>query len=237
MIGVVLLYVGVVLIVNGIWLIGAARAAAIASRMPTMETAAVGSTYRGGGYAGDAAAGQELGGESRRAALSRRAEASPLVHPEPRDRDTQHLHRVHRAGHRHRLHSFWRPRQYPGAGLAVDPQRRGHPAVRLHLSVGGVQPVRQRRRAGARLVLLVRRHHRDRVRRLHGAEHAGHQHRRPVAGRQLVRLGSAVGHVLGTADAGTADRPHHGVWWPSSKACGTSWALAIALLWGKLAFA
>ena len=64
MTGVVLLYVGAVLIVNGIWLIGQARAAAIVARMPTMETAAVGSTIRGGGgYAGDAAAGQELGGE------------------------------------------------------------------------------------------------------------------------------------------------------------------------------
>ena len=63
MTGVVLLYVGAVLIVNGIWLIGQARAAAIIARMPAMETAAVGSTARGGGYAGEAAAGQELGGE------------------------------------------------------------------------------------------------------------------------------------------------------------------------------
>jgi len=64
MTGVVLLYVGVVLIVNGIWLIGQARAAAAAVRMPTMETTAIGSTVRGGGvYAGEAAAGQELGGE------------------------------------------------------------------------------------------------------------------------------------------------------------------------------
>jgi hypothetical protein len=64
MLGVVLLYVGVVLIVNGIWLVGQARAAAMAARMPAMETTAVGSTIRGGGvYAGEAAAGQELGGE------------------------------------------------------------------------------------------------------------------------------------------------------------------------------
>jgi hypothetical protein len=65
MLGVVLLYVGVVLIVNGIWLVGQARAAAIASRTPAMETTAVRSTVRsgGGGYAGEAAAGQELGGE------------------------------------------------------------------------------------------------------------------------------------------------------------------------------
>jgi hypothetical protein len=71
--------VGVVLIVNGIWLIGQARAAAIAARMPAMETAAVGSTIRGGGgYAGDAAAGQELGGEQVAAPPARDAEAHPL---------------------------------------------------------------------------------------------------------------------------------------------------------------
>lgn len=77
MVGVVLLYVGVVLIVNGIWLVGAAYAAAAASRTPAMETAAVRSTAGGGGYAGDAAAGQELGGEVV-APFVRRAEASPI---------------------------------------------------------------------------------------------------------------------------------------------------------------
>jgi hypothetical protein len=79
MTGVVLLYVGVVLIVNGIWLVGQARAAAIASRTPAMETAAVGSTVRSGGgvYAGEAAAGQELGGE-RVAVPPDRGEAHPL---------------------------------------------------------------------------------------------------------------------------------------------------------------
>jgi hypothetical protein len=63
MTGVVLLYVGVVLIVNGIWLVGQARAAAMASLTPAMET--VGSTVGSGPsvYAGEAAAGQELGGE------------------------------------------------------------------------------------------------------------------------------------------------------------------------------
>ena len=79
MTGVVLLYVGVVLIVNGIWLIGQARAAAAAARMPAMETAAIGSTVRGGGgYAGEAAAGQELGGEHVAAPPTRDAEAHPL---------------------------------------------------------------------------------------------------------------------------------------------------------------
>jgi len=78
MTGVVLLYVGVVLIVNGIWLIGAANAAAVASRAPTrdMETAAVGGAARRG-LAEEAAAGQELGGESVVAAARRSAEASP----------------------------------------------------------------------------------------------------------------------------------------------------------------
>src|SRR2546423_14211946 len=79
MTGVVLLYVGVVLIVNGIWLIGQARAAAVAARMPAMETAAIGSTVRGGGgYAGEAAAGQELGGGRGAAPPTRGAEAHPL---------------------------------------------------------------------------------------------------------------------------------------------------------------
>jgi hypothetical protein len=79
MLGVVLLYVGVVLLVNGIWLVGQARAAAIASRTPAMETTAVGSTVRSGGgvYAGEAAAGQELGGE-RVAVPPARGEAHPL---------------------------------------------------------------------------------------------------------------------------------------------------------------
>jgi hypothetical protein len=79
MTGVVLLYVGVVLIVNGIWLIGQARAAAIASRTPAMETTAVGSTYGSGPsvYAGEAAAGQELGGE-RVAVPPPRGEEHPL---------------------------------------------------------------------------------------------------------------------------------------------------------------
>jgi hypothetical protein len=79
MLGVVLLYVGVVLIVNGIWLIGQARAAAIAAQMPAMQTTAVGSTTRGGGgYAGDAAAGQELGGEQVATLPPRDGEAHPL---------------------------------------------------------------------------------------------------------------------------------------------------------------
>jgi len=78
MVGVVLLYVGVVLIVNGIWLIGQARAAAAAALMPAMETAAVGSTVRGGGYAGEAAAGQELGGEAVAVPPPGGAEAHPL---------------------------------------------------------------------------------------------------------------------------------------------------------------
>jgi hypothetical protein len=78
MLGVVLLYVGVVLIVNGIWLVGQARAAAIASRTSAMETATVGSTVGGPSvYAGEAAAGQELGGE-RVAVPPARGEAHPL---------------------------------------------------------------------------------------------------------------------------------------------------------------
>ena len=77
MLGVVLLYVGVVLIVNGIWLIGQARAADVASQMPAMETAGVGSVG-GRGLAEEAAAGQELGGERVVAAPRLSGEASPL---------------------------------------------------------------------------------------------------------------------------------------------------------------
>jgi len=78
MLGVVLLYVGAVLAVNGIWLVGQARAAAIASRTPAMETAGVRSTVGGPSvYAGEAAAGQELGGETV-ALPPDRGEAHPL---------------------------------------------------------------------------------------------------------------------------------------------------------------
>jgi len=78
MLGVVLLYVGAVLIVNGIWLIGAAYAAAAARRAPAMdmETAAVGGATRRG-LAEEAAAGQELGGEAVVAPPRMRAEAAP----------------------------------------------------------------------------------------------------------------------------------------------------------------
>ena len=65
LLGVVLLYVGAVLVVNGIWLVGQARAASAAARVPARATA------------GNAAAGQELGGEIV-AQPPPRAEASPL---------------------------------------------------------------------------------------------------------------------------------------------------------------
>jgi putative amide transporter protein len=78
LLGVVLLYVGVVLAVNGIWLIGQARAAAEASLMPAMEreTSAVGSAT-GRGLAREAAAGQELAGEPVTAPPRLNAQASP----------------------------------------------------------------------------------------------------------------------------------------------------------------
>lgn len=76
LLGVVLLYVGVVLIVNGIWLIGQARAAAAASQMPAMETTAVRSAV-GRGLAEEAAAAQELAGEPVTAPPLLNAQASP----------------------------------------------------------------------------------------------------------------------------------------------------------------
>jgi hypothetical protein len=78
LLGGVLLYVGVVLIVNGIWLVGTAYAAAAARRAPAMdmETVAVGGSARRG-LAEEAAAGQELAGERVVASPPRNAEATP----------------------------------------------------------------------------------------------------------------------------------------------------------------
>jgi hypothetical protein len=71
LLGVVLLYVGAVLAVNGIWLIGQARAA---SRAAKAATATYGGPATGNPTAADAAAGEELAGE----VVVSRAEASPL---------------------------------------------------------------------------------------------------------------------------------------------------------------
>src|SRR5215475_315622 len=73
LLGVVLLYVGVVLIVNGIWLVGTAYAAAAARRAPAMdmETVAVGGSARRG-LAEEAAAGERVVASPRR-----NAEATP----------------------------------------------------------------------------------------------------------------------------------------------------------------
>jgi hypothetical protein len=80
LLGVVLLYVGAVLVVNGIWLVGQARAASAAARVPVRATAGDAAAVRvpAGVAAGDAAAGQELGGERVAPPPPPRAEASPL---------------------------------------------------------------------------------------------------------------------------------------------------------------
>src|SRR5262249_61686460 len=80
LLGVVLLYVGAVLVVNGIWLVGQARAASAAAQVPARATAEDAAAVRvpAGAVARDAAAGQELGGEIV-AQPPPRAEASPLV--------------------------------------------------------------------------------------------------------------------------------------------------------------
>jgi hypothetical protein len=87
LLGVVLLYVGAVLAINGIWLIGQARAAVAASREASAmdrATATVGgraatATYGGGGTAAaDVAAAQELGGEVVAEPPGRRAQAAPI---------------------------------------------------------------------------------------------------------------------------------------------------------------
>src|SRR5262245_21915643 len=77
LLGVVLLYVGAVLVVNGIWLVGQARAASAAARVPVRAPAGDAVRVPAGAAAGDAAAGQELGGEIV-AQPPPRAEASPL---------------------------------------------------------------------------------------------------------------------------------------------------------------
>ena len=79
LLGVVLLYVGAVLVVNGIWLVGQARAASAAAQVPARATAEDAAAVRvpAGAVARDAAAGQELGGEIV-AQPPPRAEASPL---------------------------------------------------------------------------------------------------------------------------------------------------------------
>ncbi|HEY7144980.1 MAG TPA: AmiS/UreI family transporter [Streptosporangiaceae bacterium] len=78
-----LLYVGAVLAVNGIWLIGQARAAAVASRLATAGGPAVGNPSAANPSAdapspvAEAAAAEELGGE--RVVQPSRAVASPLL--------------------------------------------------------------------------------------------------------------------------------------------------------------
>jgi len=76
--GVVLLYVGAVLAVNGIWLIGQALSASRAARVTAARPAAGNPTTYGGGpsAAEAAAAGEELAGE--RVISVPRGEASPL---------------------------------------------------------------------------------------------------------------------------------------------------------------
>jgi hypothetical protein len=71
LLGVVLLYVGAVLAVNGLWLVGQARAA---SRLRAAATAAASGPVTGNPTAAEAAAGEELAVAQ---AVSR-AEASPL---------------------------------------------------------------------------------------------------------------------------------------------------------------
>lgn len=79
LLGVVLLYVGAVLVINGIWLIGAAYAAVAASREPVAETRTVGARVRAG-YGGEAAAvgAEELGGAVVEEPPGVRAQGTPI---------------------------------------------------------------------------------------------------------------------------------------------------------------
>jgi putative amide transporter protein len=78
LLGVVLLYVGAVLVVNGIWLVGQARAASAAARVPARAPAGDAVRVPAGAPAREAAAGQELGGEIAAPPPPTGAEASPL---------------------------------------------------------------------------------------------------------------------------------------------------------------
>src|SRR5262249_24939415 len=78
LLGVVLLYVGAVLVVNGIWLIGQARAASAAARVPARAPAENAVRVPAGAAAREAAAGQELGGEIVAPPPPAGAETSPL---------------------------------------------------------------------------------------------------------------------------------------------------------------
>ena len=77
LLGVVLLYVGVVLVVNGIWLIGQAQAAAAARRAPAVGQASAREAAVVGASVGEAAAGQVSAGE----AAARRASAGEAAAP------------------------------------------------------------------------------------------------------------------------------------------------------------
>ena len=195
LLGVVLLYVGVVLIVNGIWLIGQARA------------------------------------DRRRRGGRRGGRGAPDVHPEPRGRGPESLHRFRR---RRRGCDADGPRQQPG-GPRPGPRRGLHPAVRLHLSVGRGQQLPQRGRPRVRLVLPVRGDHRDPGRDLDVRDRAAATPRRSTsasAGLPGPCCGSCSSCCLRSTgrSAGSPGR------WRSSRASATAWVFGILLLENQLAF-
>ena len=235
MTGVVLLYVGVVLIVNGIWLIGQARAAAAAARMPAMETAAVGSTVRGGGYAGEAAAGQELGGEAVAVPPPRGAEANPLF---IQNREVAILNIFTGFiglviaitfivdGGLARIPAEGLPSIRGGGAILLFAFTYLWVAYNQYANAGGGGS------AGTPCSSLSLRScsafTRCRPRRAATPPTCGW----PAIGSPGQCCGACSGHCCRWNCRSPASRGG----WPSSKA-GTAWALAIALLWGKLAFA
>lgn len=80
LLGVVLLYVGAVLSINGIWLIGAAYASVAASREPSMEARAASRATVRAGYGGETAAAgaEELGGAVVEEPPAERARSTPI---------------------------------------------------------------------------------------------------------------------------------------------------------------
>src|SRR6266566_940476 len=201
LLGVVLLYVGVVLVVNGIWLIGQAQAAAAARRAPAVGQASAREAAAVGASVGEAAAGQVSAGEAaaRRASAGEaaapsaaaavsRAEASPMF---IQNREVAVLNIF---------------TGFVGVVAAVTLLVTGNRAGDLaSVRAGGYillfaftylwVSFNQYLNAGGHL-------HAAGGRREHGPDLAGHQ---------LVRLGGPVGYVLGAPGAAGAHRAPHGL--------------------------
>ena len=227
-----MLYVGVVLIVNGIWLIGTAYAAAAAARRPGDGDRGC----RGLCREGDRRGGCRRAGTRRGAVVAsprRNAEATPLF---IQNREVAVLNIftgfVGLAVATH-LHSRWRhSHRIPAEGLPSI--RPAAPSCCSRLPICGWRTTSTPAPAGGRsagtacssLSLRSAGFTRCSPRREYGAT---------VAGYQLVRLGGALGMFWALL---TLELPIARITGSVAiiEGIGTLWALAIAILEGKLAF-